>query len=135
MPTQNSYSLQNIILLESDFKRTVLIDFTDTNIKNDLHLETTSQNEGADLLVTLGIRYSSKNGTQENISAFVKMAGIFQCPDDTSHLPIEVFSKVNAPAIIFPFIREHLASLTMKAGISPVILQPLNFVNLSNQGE
>lgn len=58
------------------------------------------------------------------------MVGLFTVPNN-SPLPIEVFTNVNAPAIIFPFLREHLASISMKAGIQPIMLQPVNFVKNS----
>ena len=62
------------------------------------------------------------------------MVGIFECPTETDvQLSIENFSKVNAPAIIFPFVREHLASVSMKAGINPILLPAVNFVKLANK--
>ncbi|MBK7911352.1 protein-export chaperone SecB [Candidatus Pollutiaquabacter sp.] len=41
------------------------------------------------------------------------------------------FANVNAPSIIFPFIREHVASTAVKAGLGPLILPPVNFVDFA----
>ncbi len=36
------------------------------------------------------------------------------------------FSKVNAPAHLFPFVREVIGNTTMKANIPPLLLPPFN---------
>ncbi|MBK6835049.1 MAG: protein-export chaperone SecB [Bacteroidetes bacterium] len=45
---------------------------------------------------------------------------------------LDNFININAPAIIFPFVREEIASLTSKAGVGGVLIQPVNFVELNN---
>jgi preprotein translocase subunit SecB len=57
------------------------------------------------------------------------MLGIFE-PSDWNDPHLENFANINAPAIIYPFIREHIASLTTKAKM-PYILPPFNFVELA----
>ena len=37
------------------------------------------------------------------------------------------FKAINAPAIIYPFIREHLHNLCQKSGIPNVLLPTVNF--------
>lgn len=44
---------------------------------------------------------------------------------------IDRLSKVNCPAIIFPYIREHLAELSRKSGLKPYHINPINFVQLT----
>lgn len=34
--------------------------------------------------------------------------------------------KVKGPAILFPFVREHLANLTLRANLPPVLLPPIS---------
>lgn len=43
---------------------------------------------------------------------------------------IDRLSKVNCPAIIFPYIREHLADLSRRSGLKPFHINPINFVQL-----
>ncbi|GAB4130821.1 MAG: hypothetical protein OHK0045_17840 [Raineya sp.] len=69
---------------------------------------------------------------EKEIEASIRMLGTFQCPENP-HIPIEDFAKINAPAIIFPFVREHLASVSMKAGINAILLPPINFVKMSEK--
>jgi preprotein translocase subunit SecB len=55
----------------------------------------------------------------------VSIEGIFEGdnPED-----LEKFSQVHAPAHLFPFMREIIANTTMRAGIPPVLLPPVNFM-------
>jgi preprotein translocase subunit SecB len=62
------------------------------------------------------------------------MIGVFICDSDAI-IPIDQFAKANGPAIMFPFLREHLASITLKAGISPILLPSVNFIRLSEENK
>jgi preprotein translocase subunit SecB len=53
----------------------------------------------------------------------VSVEGIFSSNDDKA---LKKFSKVHAPAHLFPFIREIIGNTTMKAGIPPLLLPPIN---------
>lgn len=41
---------------------------------------------------------------------------------------LEEFSKVQAPALVFPFVREIIANLTMRTGYPPFLVPPTNIV-------
>lgn len=41
------------------------------------------------------------------------------------------FPSVNAPAIAFPFLRSFLSTVTVNAGINPIILPAVNFQELA----
>jgi preprotein translocase subunit SecB len=53
----------------------------------------------------------------------VSVEGVF-VGDDSNEL--KMFSKVHAPAHLFPFIRETIGNTTMKANIPPLLLPPFN---------
>ena len=122
-----TFNLVNVILLESTFTRDWVIDFNNKDFKTNLELDLGNTTNEGHLMVTVGIKYVAGIGDKHNINSSIKMVGIFTKPS-ASELPLETFANINAPAIIFPFIREHLASLSMKALINPILLQPVNFV-------
>ncbi|WP_338791856.1 protein-export chaperone SecB [Bernardetia sp. MNP-M8] len=130
--SQNSFELLNIILLESNFKRDVEISYTDEEFKSNIDIGIENQLKDSILFVEVSLTYSSGIEDNKEIQAFIKMVGVFKCPNN-SDLSTETFGKINAPAILFPFIRENLASVSMKAGISPILLPPVNFVKLSQK--
>ncbi len=58
---------------------------------------------------------------------FVRNEGLFELHGDKSEF-FRSFCYINAPALIYPYIRETVFSLTGKAGIQPINLPPFNFV-------
>jgi len=64
----------------------------------------------------------------------VEQAGIFQIrnvpPSD-----VEQVLRVACPNILYPFIREVVSDMTVRAGFSPVILNPMNFEALYHEQE
>lgn len=82
--------------------------------------------------LTVGLRISSTEG---NMPFFFKVESrgrfIFKgAPDDNL---IECFSKVNCPAIMFPYVRETIADITRRAGFPPLHLAPVNFIKLAER--
>ena len=130
--SKDSFELLNVILLESNFKRNVEINYTSSEFKSNIDINIGNRIKDNMLFVELSLTYFA--GVEENkeIQSFIKMVGVFQCPENPA-LPIETFGKINAPAILFPFIRENLASVSMKAGINAILLPPINFVKLSEK--
>ena len=53
----------------------------------------------------------------------VSVEGTFTGKD---YKELEKFSKVHAPAHLFPFIREIIGNTTLKANIPPLLLPPFN---------
>jgi len=130
MENKQSYQLLNIILLESFFKRVADISSEqEAQKKISIDIEN-QQDENNRLFVALTLKYISEVSDKIEIEASVKMLGVFSCPSDPN-ASIKDFAKINAPAILFPFVREHIATLSMKAGIEPILLQPINFVQLA----
>ena len=52
--------------------------------------------------------------------------GMFSCIKGQENLDLETFAEINAPTLIFPYLREIITSITVRAGIQPVILPPMN---------
>lgn len=54
------------------------------------------------------------------------MIGFFSVVEGEANLAIKEFAKFNAVALVLPYIRELIANTTLRAGLKPVILPPLN---------
>lgn len=127
---KNSFKLLNVLLIESTFKRASNIDFSSDNVHNNIDIDIQNSTTENILGVTVTLKFSTVIEGEEMISSEIKMAGNFEF-SKTTNIPLENFGNINAPAIIFPFIREHLSNVSMKAGIQPILLPPVNFVNLA----
>lgn len=56
----------------------------------------------------------------------VSMTGYFDVNPDLDEEKKELLIKMNAPAIMFPYIRAYISSLTGLSGLVPVIIPPIN---------
>lgn len=74
------------------------------------------------LVSTLSIKLFSTTKNRP-FSMKVTVEGTFTGEDPEK---LKRFSKVNAPAHLFPFVREIIGNTTMKANIPPLLLPPLN---------
>ena len=64
----------------------------------------------------------------------VSFVGVFKRNGDSQILDNEQFGRINGAAIIFPFVREHIANIALKAGLGSVILPPVNFTKINRKG-
>ena len=63
------------------------------------------------------------------------MIGFFSVIEGEENMGLREYSNLNAPAAIFPYIRETIASVTTRAGIPPVIIPPTNLNLLKRRSE
>jgi preprotein translocase subunit SecB len=131
---QPGFKILNVVLLESSFKREDNIDFSKQ------YVAIPNINTG----FTLGDNNTLICGVELAVDAFIDNVKIFESKIKMAanfeiigqpELETEKFGAVNAPSIIFPFLREHFASLTAKAGVNTVLLPPVNFVALHEAGQ
>ena len=123
---ESGFKITNLILLESNFKREASVTFEQSKISNSVNVDVNVQITDKTIFVTESVLYSQKSGDIVEVTAEIKMVGIFE-KIGTSELDLEQFGQVNGAAIIFPYIREQLTNLSAKAGIGIIVLPPFNF--------
>jgi preprotein translocase subunit SecB len=105
------------------------------NPQVDLQLNTSSARiEDGVYEVTITVTVTAKIGEQEKTMFLVeaKQAGIFQL----RNLPAQEMEPVLAvvcPNILYPYLREVVSDVVVRAGFAPVILSPINFDVLYQQ--
>ena len=72
-------------------------------------------------------------GNEAPFNLMVEYGGIFLFETELSD-PDEIvrIAEMNCASILFPFAREAVAETTRRAGIGPMLLQPVNFLELYN---
>lgn len=60
--------------------------------------------------------------------AAVEFVGLFSIDEINPNMDLETFSNKNAPAIIFPYLRQHIHTLTLCSGMTPILLPPINIL-------
>lgn len=122
---ESGFKIVNLLLLESNFVRISNVIF-DNNVHNDvnINIEVSPNQNGVSVIETVTLKQTINE--VEQVSIMVKMVGIFEKIGD-AEIDLDSFGKVNGAAIIFPYIREHISSLSTKSGIGAIFLNPVNF--------
>jgi preprotein translocase subunit SecB len=124
--TDSGFKIISIVLSESHFLRTPIISFNDPSAVSNLDINANYKINENLVDVDLQLSYSFRKGEEKQVDATIKMVGVFEIVGQPKLTPDE-FGKVNGPAIIYPFIREHLSSLSVKAGLGNLLIPPINF--------
>ena len=125
--------MEKIVTLESAFRRDEILPDTYDENTADISIQMSMIREDDVCRVYLETEYGQKSGDQAFVNGRVVMVGYFKITAEMSDETIRMFCDVNAPAILFPFVREAFASASVKSGLRPVLLQPVNFVELAKQ--
>jgi preprotein translocase subunit SecB len=92
-----------------------------------LSLDISFQKKGKKVRVIL--KLSSEEKEQPFVFRVI-FEGIFVFDKIPEKEELERIVHINCASIMFPFIRESVADLTRRAGLTPLILDPVNFVGL-----
>lgn len=84
--------------------------------------------------VVLTVTITAKTKEKTLFLVEVKQAGVFQIIniEEVEMLPI---LNIICPNVIFPYMRETISDIVTRAGFPPVILSPVNFEALYNEGK
>ena len=132
--TESGFKILKLHLVDSSFHRAPEVLYGESSDgkkevgKFNINVEPIVQGNSVSCILTL--KYESSYDGQTQIEASVSYRGQFEFNDKASIPPVD-FGQINAPGIIFPFVREHLALLCMDAGVRIVLVPPVNFVEMA----
>ena len=127
---QSGFSVESILLTESSFTRKGKINFRES--EQEVSFETGSKENTVNVKLTTTV--TNKFDGEEQYKIVVSFVGVFKRNGDSQILDNEQFGRINGAAIIFPFVREHIANIALKAGLGSVILPPVNFTKINRKG-
>lgn len=83
------------------------------------------------------VNISMQNGqSPEIITIKVVFNTVFQCNQNIDEAFLNSdFAKISAPAIGFPFLRAFVSNITIQAGVVPVILPSINFIQFNLEAQ
>jgi preprotein translocase subunit SecB len=123
---KSGYQLRKVVLRESQFK---LKDPNNlpTELKFDIQIGDKIGEGFIETVIKLGV--SDANGS-DSLIIDVMMVGIFDIIGESA-LDIEFFRKINGPTIVYPFVRQLVRSISLDAGINPIMIPTVNFHKIS----
>ncbi len=68
--------------------------------------------------------------SNDGLDVYVKMNGLFEFKEVTKLENLSNYFYINAPAIIFPYLRSYVSALTALSGCRTILLPPLNLTSL-----
>ena len=123
----SGFKIKNLLLVKSSFLRSNDVKF-EKDVISDLNIGVEVSVEKNIITVAETVYFTQEYNDVEQVNIEVKMVGIFECIGETLLKDYEEFGRINGAAIIFPYIREHITTLSLKAGIGVIIIPPINFV-------
>ena len=114
---QKSYFEQKPIKKGGDFKISIepmgMIDYKECQFQIDLHVKISE--------------------ASERFIAEIHMVSIFAFNKEIDREILENFIYVNAPAIIFPYVRTYISGITALSGMETIHIPPVNMIGIGEQ--
>lgn len=79
--------------------------------------------EGHDMRLEMVAKINDNNNS---LIINVKAYGYFEFDTDLKSAEKDIFFNTSAPAILFPYVRAYITTLSSLSGVTPVILPTLN---------
>mgnify|MGYP000612872858 CR=1 FL=1 len=126
---KSGIQLNSIILMESIFYRgSIELEPDMKNFKMDIKVD--SQEKGSFVKSNVTVKIGDiKNRKADEFAIQISMVGVFERLGSTP-LTSEEFKNINAPAIVYPYIRQLVRTITLDASMNPVLLPVMNFQKL-----
>mgnify|MGYP000980443844 CR=1 FL=1 len=124
---QPGISFDDIILAEEEFWRDYNVP-AKLEVRLDIDLNVNTANNIAEMKTVLKLIPDNKE--QESLRLICKFVGFFSVIPGEENMDIEQYLMKNAPALMFPYIREHIYTITQKSGIPAIRIPPLNVMAL-----
>ena len=131
--------LNDIILVKTAFERESVLGFEDNfELSTDINISFGITTENV-LIVSFEYILNLDLKSEESLNPQFKYSSThvaqFELEENLKdeedfENKLERFANINAAAIIFPFIRENAATISAKAGMSPIMIPVTNFVKL-----
>ncbi len=130
------FNLAEVYLRKSNFTlvRENLLKAEEIRIESKVNMNSKYIKENNMFSIILNMEIKGFDKEVEVIEVFVEIEGVFIgeakiniSPDNEA---LEIFSKVKAPQMLFPFISENIHNLTMRAKVKPLIIPYIDFNKL-----
>ena len=93
------------------------------------HVEKISDEE-YELVLLVQISSSIKDSEQELFQLIFEYIGVFQISGEITESEKEKILLIQGALLIFPFVRSEIANITMKSGLQPIMMDPVDFANI-----
>lgn len=133
--TQPVFSIEKVYVkdlsLEIPNAPGIFLDRDAPQVDIQLHHNSTGVEDGV-YQTTLTVTVTAKIKDKTMFLVEVSQAGIFTCRNIPA-AELEAVLAIACPNILFPYVREAISDVVVRAGFPPVILSPVNFEAIYQQ--
>lgn len=129
---QPGISFDSIMLVKEEFWRDLDVP---ANSTPDLQIQMEWGKQDDNYIVELNSVLNLQHEEIDKLKLSCTFVGVFSVIEDCENMNIVDFIKDNSAAIMFPYIREHISTVTQKAGVMPILLPPINVIALLNKSD
>lgn len=129
---QPGISFDSIMLVKEEFWRDLDVP---ANSTPDLQIQMEWGKQDDNYIVELNSILNLQHEEIDKLKLSCTFVGVFSVIEDCENMNIVDFIKDNSAAIMFPYIREHISTVTQKAGVMPILLPPINVIALLNKSD
>ncbi len=121
---KSEIQLKDIYLTESTFQGSQVLRQNQQIPKLQIDLQTSVEAKENWIISSVTVNLTSEQDPLFYIKA--TMTGEFKL-QGTIPFSMDMFKYANAPAIVYPYLRQHIRSLSLDARIPPIIIPVINF--------
>ena len=107
----------------------------DGDINQKLNISFSGKNQEAENSVYILDLTTSVSNEDKSIDITIDMRGFFEFDEGLSTDNQKIFFNGNAPAIMFPYIRAAISTITGISGIAPIVLPTINFAESARRAK
>lgn len=122
----------NVILKDINFSRKPKIE-NEYEININFKSNTQLSDDKKNLIFEINTSLNDLKSNAFNLS--FTMVGFFDIDKDNENMPLENFANNNAPALMIPYIREVIHNITLRSGLKPIIIPPLNIISITKRDD
>lgn len=101
------------------------------NLSVSIGVEGGDDRENNQFILSMNVKVCDES---KNLNIDVVIGGLFEFDSDCADKELDEYFNTNAPAIMFPYVRAYITSLSALSGIgSPIILPTLNLTHLGKE--
>lgn len=120
-----NYLIRESVLSLKDFVRA-----DEISLNVELNATVNKKDEAGNSQLEIVVDMKDKD---EKFSLRLKIVGFFEADENVEQIQLNKFIALNAPAILFPYVRAFISSLTAQAGIQPIIIPTINLYEMGQE--
>jgi preprotein translocase subunit SecB len=135
--TQPTFNIEKLYVKDSSLEvphaPSIFLERTTPQMDMQLHTEHSAIDEGV-FEVSVIVTLTAKLAEQDKVMFLIEVqqAGIFHVKNIPAN-ELETVLGIVCPNILYPYLREVVTDLSVRAGFAPVLLNPINFDALFQQ--